>query len=160
MLTVLRRNPNYPGPRSPTFDAVAYLFEPDLGRAVGLVESGQLDVAAGIGAALDVGGRLDAAWGPASEAAASGDQRLFRGPRTGLDFLTFNPGSETLAEPDIRRAVALALDRPSLANAVHWAPTDEMSPLTMPGLTETIGSLSTDRGPRRRRDSSAIVRYR
>ncbi len=136
-ITVLRKNPNYTGPRTPTFDAIAYLFEPDLGQAVGRVESGALDVAAGAGPALDIGGRIDRAWGPTSEAAGGGDQRLFRGAETGLDFLAVNPGSQALADPDVRRAIGLALDRPSLALAMHWAPTDEMAPLTATGITET-----------------------
>ncbi len=139
-VTILRRNPNHPEPNPAGFDAIAWFYEPNLGRAVGRVERGELDYAAGWGPELAPAGRIDQAWGPTSDAAAAGDQRLFRQPTLVLEFLAVNPASEALADADVRRAVALALDR--RAAATYWGiPTDEIMPLQMPGL------IASDRFP-------------
>jgi ABC-type oligopeptide transport system substrate-binding subunit len=46
-----------------------------------------------------------------------------------------NPGSAVLGDPDVRQALALAIDRPALSR--YWGlPTDEVMPLHMPGLID------------------------
>jgi ABC-type oligopeptide transport system substrate-binding subunit len=133
-LTILQRNPNYPEPSEGGFDSIAMFYEPNLGRAIGRVERQELDYIAGWGPELAAGGRIDQAWGPGSSAAAAGDQRLFRRPTNGIDFLAVNQASEALSDPNVRRAVALALDR--TVATPFGVPTDEALPLGMPGLVE------------------------
>jgi hypothetical protein len=135
-VVVVERNPNYPGPRTEGYDAIAYFTERSLGRAIGRWERGELDVVAGTGAELRVGSRTDALWGPTSAPGASGDQRLWHRSRLAIDGLAVNPGSQALADPSVRKALALALDRPALST--YWGvATDEVLPLTMPGLVQT-----------------------
>ena len=130
---VLGRNPNYPGPRTEGFDWVTWFTEPNLGRAVGRWERGDLDIVVGDGPELAADSRTDRRWGPRSEAAAAGDQRLHHRARRELAFLAVNPASQVLGDPAVRRAVALALDRPALA--AYWGiPTDEVVPSSMPGF--------------------------
>jgi peptide/nickel transport system substrate-binding protein len=133
-LTILTRNPNYPEASEGGFDSIALFHEPNLGRAIGRVERGELDYIAGWGPELAAGGRVDQAWGPGSGPAGGGDQRLFRRPTNSIDFLAVNSASVALADRDVRRAVALALDRTVMTP--FGMPTDEVLPLTMPGLIE------------------------
>jgi class 3 adenylate cyclase len=139
-VVVMERNPNHPAGNAAGFDAIAFFTERNLGRAIGRWERGEVDVVSGRGPELRVGSRTDQLWGPTSEAAAAGDQRLWPRSRRGVDSLAVNPGSQALSDPDVRRAVSLALDRPALS--VYWGvSTDEVMPLSMPGLPEA------DRGP-------------
>jgi class 3 adenylate cyclase/ABC-type transport system substrate-binding protein len=132
---ILLANPDYPDPAPDGYDAIAYFVDYSLGRSIGKWERDELDIVAGDGPELQVGSRTDEHWGPASDAAAAGDQRLIDRSALGVVSLVVNQGSEVLRDPDVRRAVGLALDRSVLSR--YWgAVTDEVMPLTMPGLVD------------------------
>jgi class 3 adenylate cyclase/ABC-type transport system substrate-binding protein len=138
---ILERNPNYPMPTDAGFDAIAHFTERGLGRAIGRWERGELDIVAGTGPELRVGSRTDQRWGTGSEAAdADSGTRLVHRSSLALNSLVVNAGSEAMADPNVRRALTLALDRPALST--YWGvPSDEVMPLSMPGLVQE------DRGP-------------
>ena len=133
---ILERNPGWGGPPTGGFDTIAWFSEANLGRAIGRVERGEIDYTAGYGSELRLGSRTDERWGPTSDAAAGGDQRLFHRPGFGADFLTVNPGSQVMADEAVRRAVNLAIDRPALAGYWGGVPTDDVLPASMPGRVD------------------------
>jgi ABC-type transport system substrate-binding protein len=91
---------------------------------------------AGTGSAFDalLNAQSDRAqqWGPGSEAAAAGDRRWFGGPRFGLEFLFLNP-ARFLQDRDVRKAVALAIDRNALAAWFGEQPFPGLLPPSVPG---------------------------
>ena len=89
-----------------------------------MVNAGESDVAifAGGESSSAVTSSLASEWGPGSEHAAAGDQRWFGAAGWGTDFLALNPTRPALKDPDVRRAVSLALDRRALANIWVTAP--------------------------------------
>lgn len=116
-LVVLKKNPNYHGSRPQPFDAIAIHLLSSQSDLLSAVRTGQVD-----GAMLDLyeplvgpGGQLDMTWGPKSVAARAGDQRWFGATRVATSYLALNPARKTFKDPNVRRAVALALDRPALA---------------------------------------------
>ena len=114
VVTLFKANPNYPGPRQAAFDAIVWRVLEDPGSLIAQVEAGELDmVTAAEG--LEPYGQLDQQWGPESDAAAAGDQRLFFPPLTSIDAVALNPNNPLLADPGVRAAVALALDSAALA---------------------------------------------
>ena len=74
-----------------------------------------------------------ATWGPDSPAAKAGDQRWFGPSRFGLTVLALNPHDPLLADPDVRRAISLALDRTAISAMSGDAPTIDPLPPSMPG---------------------------
>ena len=139
-LVVLKKNPNYHGDRPQPFDAIAIKVRSSQSDLLAAVKSGQVD-----GAMLDPfeplvgpGGELDLAWGPGSDAAAAGDQRWFGAPRVAVSYIALNPNRKAFKDANVRRAVALALDRPALARI--W-PLQPANGLLLPG---TQGAGATD----------------
>jgi ABC-type transport system substrate-binding protein len=135
-LVVLKKNPNYHGTRPQPFDEIAILQQVSPTDAIAKVASGQLD-----SASFDCcdpisgpGSALADEWGPAGPHAASGDQHWFAGARPWLDFLVLNPNRAPFDDPDVRRAVALALNRTNLAKIWAEVPTSQ---LLVPSLLGT-----------------------
>ena len=86
---------------------------------------------------MSPGGELDARWGPASEAAAAGDQRFVAVPVPTAATIALNAGRPLFADERVRRAVALAVARDELASASGWlAPSDALIPPILPGAVE------------------------
>jgi DNA-binding SARP family transcriptional activator/ABC-type transport system substrate-binding protein len=109
---ILKRNPNYAGPRPHALDAIALREGIDPGLAAGRVEAGSWDGIVNLyDPLLDPTAALAKRWGPGSPAAAEGDQRYFPLPMPGVDVLAFNASRPPFSDPTVRRAVALALDR-------------------------------------------------
>ena len=113
---MLRRNPNYKGPRPHQVEA--FLVSNDIGenRAVDLVTSGKADVAAvpppqsngGAPGPWQPGGELDRRYGGDAPPATA---RLLFAPLPSVRFVAFNTRRGLFRDPVLRRAVALALDR-------------------------------------------------
>ena len=61
---ILQRNPGWGGPTAGSFDVIAWFSEANLGRAIGRVERGEIDLTAGDGLELRLGSRTDERWGP------------------------------------------------------------------------------------------------
>jgi DNA-binding SARP family transcriptional activator len=75
---ILKRNPNYFGPRPHQLDAIALREGIDPGQAIGRVEDGSWDGIVNLNdPLLDPAGAIAQTWGPGSQAAVGGDQRYF-----------------------------------------------------------------------------------
>jgi peptide/nickel transport system substrate-binding protein len=143
--TILKRNPNYRGPRPHALDAIALREGVDPGKAVSHVQDGTWDGIAGrlvgvssadLAPLLESGGALDQRWGAESQAAREGDQRYFASATLGTGFLVFNPQRGLFADQDVRRATASAIDRPALAALWKETATDQVLPAAMPGFED------------------------
>ena len=111
---VLKANPNYPGPRTANFDAIVWRVLEEPGRLIGEVDRGETDLVIWL-EGLESGGPVDQEWGPGSDAASRGDQRYFVPPLQSIDAVALNPNDPLLADPTVREAIALAIDRAALA---------------------------------------------
>ena len=134
---VVKQNPNYTGPRPQGLDAF-------------VIENG---VDAGAGALRVIHGKDDYAYaqtppypddllptatfareyGPASAAAKAGHQRYFNPPFSAVQSLVFNANSKALADPTVRRAINLAIDRKRLAALTSSDPYAGLIPPGIPG---------------------------
>jgi ABC-type transport system substrate-binding protein len=131
--TILKRNPNYAGSRPHGFDAIALREGIDPGQAAGRVSGRGWDGITNLYDPLfDIGGQLAERWGPSSPAAAD-DQRYFPTPWPHTGYLALNAHRPAFADPGVRRAAALALDRRALAAVYAQIPTDQLLPPAMPG---------------------------
>jgi ABC-type transport system substrate-binding protein/class 3 adenylate cyclase len=147
-LVILTRNPSYHGARPQTFQNIAVLTGLDAGDAIARVDRGDADVALAINdvneALLDPGSEIDRKWGPGSPAAAAGTQRLFIGPIPGVDYLALDSRRGIFADPDIRRAVSLAIDRAAIASAL---PARSANDHLLPTPASYSGVLPSVRSP-------------
>ena len=142
---VLRRNPNYSGPRPHRLAEIRMTTGVRPERAVAAVEAGRADYAV-----LDPPGdprvspatarRLIQRYGPGSEAARAGRQRVFTQATPNVYFFIFNTHHGPFADARLRRAVNFAIDRRALA--LHTGlgeqgrPTDQHIPPGMPGFED------------------------
>jgi DNA-binding SARP family transcriptional activator/ABC-type oligopeptide transport system substrate-binding subunit len=122
---ILKRNPSYIGPRTPAFDAIAIREGADLSHALDRIQNSGWDGITSLpDAALDPGGPIDQRWGSGSSA-RPGDQRYFLTPEMATRFIAFNSTNGIFADPVVRRAAALALNRVALAAAWGAIPSDQ-----------------------------------
>jgi DNA-binding SARP family transcriptional activator/ABC-type oligopeptide transport system substrate-binding subunit len=134
---ILKRNPNYRGPRPQAFDAIAILEGVGASIALDWTEQRGWDGITSLSdPLLNVGGAVDRRWGAASTAAARDDQRYFLTPLPRTRFIVFNASRGLFADPEVRRAAALALDRRALAAVWRHAPTDQILSSALPGYRE------------------------
>jgi DNA-binding SARP family transcriptional activator/ABC-type transport system substrate-binding protein len=124
---ILKRNPNYHGPRPHSLDAIAILEGVGASIALDRTEHRGWDGITSLSdPLLDLGGAVDRRWGAGSAAAARGDRRYFLTPLPRTRFVAFNANRGLFADPQVRRAAALALDRGALAAAWGQVPTDQV----------------------------------
>ena len=136
-LTILQRNPNYTGPHAGTLDAIAIREGIDASQAIGRVEDGSWDLTMVDDPSMSPGEELDVRWGPASEAAAVGEQRYFAVPVPGAATIALNAGRPLFNDARVRRAVASAVARDELASVSGWlAPSDAFIPPILLGAVE------------------------
>ncbi len=134
---ILKRNPNYHGPRPHALDAIAIREDADASAALDRVRGRGWDgITSMADPELDPGGPLARAWGAGSAAAAGGDQRYFLTPGLGSRYIVFNSSRGIFASQRVRRAASLALDRDALAAAWSDAPTGQLLPPALPGYRE------------------------
>jgi Bacterial extracellular solute-binding proteins, family 5 Middle len=131
---LVRRNPNYRGPRRGRFAAFLYEFGLQLPAGVDRVARGQADLVAGSGDQLR----------PRSSAARRfGNSAVGRGPQwsrltlPATDLLRLRTHAGPLADPRLRRAVALALDRRAMAAKLDDFPTANVLPPGVAGWVPT-----------------------
>jgi len=125
-LAVFKRNPNYAGDRPQPFDAIVFREGVEPGTAVSLVDAGTYDAVADDTGELGAQSVLARTWGPGSDNAVAGDQRWFGGARPATGFLALNPADPLLKDPQVRRAISLALDRTALAAPSNETPSDRL----------------------------------
>jgi peptide/nickel transport system substrate-binding protein len=161
---VLVRNPNYRGSRPRRFARIELAVGIAAARAVADVNAGTADYTslglrsfsppfgpAGTLVALDA--QLSARFGPASPAAARGQQGYFVYPALQLDYFNLNTHRPLFRDARMRQAVNYAIDRRALAQLGNGfqplpeRPTDHYLPPGMPGFTDAhIYPLTPDPG--------------
>jgi class 3 adenylate cyclase/ABC-type transport system substrate-binding protein len=137
---ILKRNPNYRGPRPHALDAIVIREGIDAGLAVDRIEHEGWDgISMLFDPLLDPGGPLDQRWGP--ESGADEDEPTYvAAPSLTTGYVAFNASSEPFSDPSVRRTAALALDRSALARVYAQAPTSSLLPPTVPGTEEITHS--------------------
>jgi peptide/nickel transport system substrate-binding protein len=142
---VLRRNPNYHGPRPSRLAELRYRIGVPPERAVAAIEAGRADYMVlhppgEPGASARTHRRLERLYGPSSEAARAGRQQLFTHPAPNLYFFVFNTRRGPFASERMRRAVNFAIDRRALAEHTGGGeigrPTDQHIPPGLPGFED------------------------
>jgi peptide/nickel transport system substrate-binding protein len=130
---ILKRNPNYTGPRPQRFDAIAILEGVGASIALDWTEQRGWDGITNLSdPLLDPSGAVDRRWGKGSPAAVRGDERYFLTPESATRFIAFNANGGIFADARVRRAAALALDRRALAAAWGALPTDQLLSPALP----------------------------
>jgi DNA-binding SARP family transcriptional activator/ABC-type transport system substrate-binding protein len=134
---ILKRNPNYHGPRPHALDFIVIREDADASAALdGVQNLGWDGITSMSDPELDPGGPLARQWGPGSVAAAGGDQRYSLTPELGSRYIAFNSRRGIFADQRVRRAASLVLDRDALAAAWGDVPTDQLLPPALPGYRE------------------------
>ena len=142
---LLRRNPNYGGDRPQGVEEIHYEIGVSPERGAVEVEEGRADYVLLDPTDFDTPpddliARLTAEYGPDSEAASAGSQQLFAQPSLSLYYFVFNADSPAFTDPDVRRAVAFAIDRRALARYTGVGetgqPTDQLLPPGIPGYED------------------------
>ena len=98
--------------------------------AVDQVKNNQADYVGNV--RHDERAELTAAYGPASNA-----PRLYLNPQPQYRYRTLNTSRPAFADPDIRRAVQYAIDRPAIAAIRDMTPNDDYLPPGVPGYAGT-----------------------
>jgi ABC-type transport system substrate-binding protein/tRNA A-37 threonylcarbamoyl transferase component Bud32 len=136
--TVLKRNPNYPGPRPRRAERIVYTNDIPTPRAVGLADKGALDV---LPQDFDTttplllpNGLLDQRKGPRSAAARGGKQQYYPYDAPFVDAIVFNTRRRLFQDVRVRRSVSYGLDRRALAEAFSDRPADQIVPPAVPGF--------------------------
>jgi DNA-binding SARP family transcriptional activator len=127
---LLRRNPNYRGPRPRRFAAFLYEMAVQLPAGVDRVARGRADLVAGFGDALRPRSSAAHRFGPS---AGDGGPRWSRRALSATHLLRLGTDAGPLAGARLRRAVALALDRNALAAVFADAPIAHVLPPGAPG---------------------------
>jgi YVTN family beta-propeller protein len=143
---VLRRNPGYRGPRRGTLEELRYRIGVTAERGIAAVDAGRADLvplaapAIGPGAEVQHVRRLAARYGPHSDAARAGRQRLFTGPAPNVYWFAFNARRPLFADVRLRKAVNYAMDRRALAEHTGGGeigrPADQMIAPGLPGFED------------------------
>ena len=115
---VLRRNPNYRGPRPRRPDAIVFRMNVDVGSAVAQVEHGKLDLVR----------EDDPALAPTASAARYAGPRYREIPTNWISLLALNTHRPLFANSRVRRAVEYAIDRRTLAMGVGLATSHLLPP--------------------------------
>jgi class 3 adenylate cyclase/ABC-type transport system substrate-binding protein/tRNA A-37 threonylcarbamoyl transferase component Bud32/streptogramin lyase len=133
--TVVRRNPNYRGPRPHRLDAVVYVAGIDTGPAAAQIVKGELDYLAEAYpdfGALEPGGNIARRFASANPNGA-GRPRYVDLFAPGLRWLSLNTRHGPLADTDARRAINAVIDRRALAAADGGIPADQYLPAPLMG---------------------------
>ena len=143
---VLRRNPNYDGPRPHRLAEIRYTIGVRAERAVAAVEAGRADYVEinpqdlTQGAPAELVRRLTERYGARSEAARAGRQQLFTQPSLSVYSFVFNTRRAPFTDPRLRQAVSFAMDRRALAahtgGGESGRPTDQFIPPGLPGFED------------------------
>ncbi len=141
---VVERNPNYTGDRPRRLDRIVYTTGVTATDAVARVASGNADYVNGTITGFDPagplapGGSLDRRYGLGSRAGRAGRPRYVANPAPGIDAIAFNTRRSLFADARMRRAVAAALDRSTLAKLFGEQPTDRLIPPAVSGLSANV----------------------
>jgi DNA-binding SARP family transcriptional activator len=129
---VLVRNPNYGGRRRGQFEAFLLEMGVQLPAGVDRVAGGRADIVAGSGDLLGPRSSVARQFG---EGEPSGGPRWSRRPLLATHLLRMRRDGGPLADPRLRRAVALALDRKAMAAVFEDVPAARVLPPGAAGAT-------------------------
>jgi ABC-type transport system substrate-binding protein len=164
--TVLRRNPNYRGPRPHRLDAIVYDVGIDTGPAANRVKAGTLDYESetypdfGV---LAPGGTLAHEF--ASDRQPAGRPWYVSIPTPGLDWLEMNTSRGLFAHLWARKAVDLAVDRPAIAALSGGVAADQYLPSALltspppPPTSPTAADLARARALLRGRHANVTLLF-
>jgi serine/threonine protein kinase/DNA-binding SARP family transcriptional activator/ABC-type transport system substrate-binding protein len=134
---ILKRNPNYIGPRPQSFDAIALREGIDPSKAVGWVQDGSWDGVVHLeDPVLTPDGPVARKYGAEGYGVGDTTPRYYTTPLPLTGFLAFNASRPPFSERDVRRAAALALDREALAAVWGDVSTDQLLAPVMPGFKD------------------------
>jgi ABC-type oligopeptide transport system substrate-binding subunit len=138
---VLKRNPNYHGPRPHQLDELDIALNIGAAQAIKDVEAGRADYVSFAWYEQTPPGesaRLAARYGAASPRGQAGKQQYFVSPFLGFTYLALNTTRPLFANARMRRAVNFAVDREALVQQSDSAslPTDQYLPPGMPGFRD------------------------
>jgi DNA-binding SARP family transcriptional activator/ABC-type transport system substrate-binding protein len=145
---ILKRNPNYRGPRGGTLDALALREGLDPEQAVSRVQRGEFDGLLLDETPLQPGGAVARrfAGDPASGAVT---YRAF--PTRTVRYVALNAGAGPLRDAALRQAVATTIDRRALAVVQGVPPTDALLPPEPGRVGDTRDGAAAQRLDRRER---------
>ena len=147
---VLKRNPNYHGPRPHAFDEIDYEASIGAAQNVREIEAGTSDFAVVGDLPATQLASLAARYGPGSPAARAGRQRYFVNPLLGFVYLALNTSRPLFANADLRKAVNYALDRRAIASRTFGPADRPVSPCQASPASATRTSTRSRRISRRR----------
>jgi peptide/nickel transport system substrate-binding protein len=137
---VLRRNPNYQGPRPHRLDELDIALNVGEPQALKDVEAGRADYVSLFETPRTETDRLARRYGPASSLGRSGRQQYFVNPFPAFRYLALNTSRPLFASARMRRAVNFAIDRRAIVAArisgPAYVPTDQYLPPTLPGFQD------------------------
>ena len=145
---ILRRNPNYRGPRPGTLDALALREGLDPEQAVSRVQRGEFDGLLLDDALLQPGGAVARRFA-GEQSPDSVSYRAF--PTRTVRYLALNTGAGPLRDALLRQTVAAAIDRRALAVVQGVPPTDQLlppEPASVGGTRDTAPAVGVDRHAR------------
>jgi ABC-type transport system substrate-binding protein len=121
--TVVRRNPNYHGPRPHRVPTIVYTSDIDPARAIELIGRGKGDYVSEYNPAL----------GSSSPAARAAGSRYRLVPATAASYLALNANRSLFRSPLWRRAVQLGFDRARFAGLDFSRPASDLLPPALAG---------------------------
>ena len=142
---ILKRNPNYGGSRPQPLDAIAFREGIDTEDAVERVERGAWEGIQDYNALLAPSGEVPRRFRAHASAVA-----LYRAfPQTVTTYVALNARRAPFSNVKLRRAVAIALDRATLATAGGYLPTSRLLPPSVRGgETPLLGDTDIARARR------------
>jgi Bacterial extracellular solute-binding proteins, family 5 Middle/Calx-beta domain/PASTA domain len=132
--TVLRPNPNYPGPRLRRFDEILIKGNQSFQQIRAGVEAGDADF--GNQLPIEAHAELGPLYGPEGPTAALGRQRYFVNPAQTFSYVAMNTSRPLFSDVNLRKAVNFAIDRPVLRDeggAYAGSLTDQYLPAVASG---------------------------
>ena len=127
---ILKRNPNYGGSRPQRLDAIAFREGIDTEKAVAWVDQGRYDAIEQYDPLLAPGGAVARRFATAKPPGGV----AYRGfPRHFTAYLALDAARPPFSDARLRRAVAAAVDRTTLATIANLTPTDRLLPPAVPG---------------------------
>ena len=151
---ILKRNPNYGGPRSGAVDALALREGLDPEQAVSRVQNGKFDGLLLDDALLQTGGAVARRF-TGEQATGNVTYRAF--PTRTVRYLALNAGAGPLRSPALRRAIAAAIDRRALAVVQDATPTAGLLPPEPSSLDDTGDAAPAERLARPGRASLSMA---
>jgi len=139
---IVRRNPNYTGPRPHRIAKFIYTIGIDPSRTVARIESGQADYLVSTivgGIPYSDNASLTARYGPHSGAARAGREQYFINPTPEPLLIWLNTSRPLFAQVNLRKALSYAIDRAGLIQEIEqsggplFLPSDQYLSPAIPG---------------------------